>query len=94
MRLAGVLGWLIWLGVHLVNLPGMRNRLAVLLNWLYTIVTGEAAVRAPMAGDSPAPSDPVVRPAAGAPPARPAPAWAVQHARNGAHRRHKRPHAA
>ncbi|MBK9712271.1 MAG: NAD(P)/FAD-dependent oxidoreductase [Kouleothrix sp.] len=87
MRLAGVLGWLIWLGVHLVNLPGMRNRLAVLLNWLYTIVTGEAAVRAPMAGDSPAPSE-------GATVARPAPTWAVQHARDGAHRRHKRPRAA
>lgn len=46
VHLAGVLGWLIWLFIHLVNLPGMRNRLAVATSWIYTIVSGDPGVRA------------------------------------------------
>ncbi|HEU5087658.1 MAG TPA: FAD-dependent oxidoreductase, partial [Roseiflexaceae bacterium] len=45
VRLAGVLGWCLWLAVHLFYLPGLRNRMVVLLNWLNTIITGEASVR-------------------------------------------------
>jgi len=45
VHLAGVLGWCMWLAVHLFYLPGLRNRLLVLLNWLSTIITGEASVR-------------------------------------------------
>ena len=63
LHLAGIIGWLIWLGVHLFYLPGMRNRLAVLLNWLYTIVTGEAGVRATI-GDSRYPRSAAGEPAA------------------------------
>ncbi|HMK99674.1 MAG TPA: NAD(P)/FAD-dependent oxidoreductase, partial [Acidimicrobiales bacterium] len=29
----GTLGWLAWLGLHLVYLIGFRNRLVVLVNW-------------------------------------------------------------
>lgn len=46
MRFGSMIGWLIWLFIHFVYLPGVRNRLTVLTNWLYTIVTGEAGIRA------------------------------------------------
>jgi NADH:ubiquinone reductase (H+-translocating) len=29
----GTLGWLAWLGLHLVYLVGFRNRVVVLVNW-------------------------------------------------------------
>lgn len=41
----GFLPWVIWLGVHLVYLPGYRSRLLVLLTWLYTYLLGDRAVR-------------------------------------------------
>jgi len=31
----GTLGWLAWLGLHLVYLVGFRNRLTVLVNWFW-----------------------------------------------------------
>lgn len=49
LHLAGILGWCMWLAVHLFYLPGLRNRLVALLNWLSTIVTGEASVRTTVA---------------------------------------------
>lgn len=36
--LKGTLGWLSWLGLHLVYLVGIRNRLVVLLNWSWRYV--------------------------------------------------------
>ncbi|MDB9375872.1 NAD(P)/FAD-dependent oxidoreductase [Nodularia sphaerocarpa] len=41
----GFLAWVMWLGVHLVYLPGYRSRLLVLLSWLYTYLLGDRAVR-------------------------------------------------
>ncbi|MEA5505284.1 NAD(P)/FAD-dependent oxidoreductase [Halotia wernerae UHCC 0503] len=41
----GFLAWLMWLGVHLIYLPGWRSRLLVLLTWLYTYLLGDRAVR-------------------------------------------------
>ena len=34
----GTLGWLAWLGLHLVYLIGFRNRLIVLVNWWWRYV--------------------------------------------------------
>jgi NADH dehydrogenase len=31
----GLLGWLAWLGLHLVYLIGFRNRIIVLINWTW-----------------------------------------------------------
>jgi NADH dehydrogenase len=31
----GTLGWLAWLGLHLVYLIGFRNRIIVLVNWAW-----------------------------------------------------------
>ena len=35
IRLWGTLGWLSWLGLHLVFLIGFRNRIVVLVNWTF-----------------------------------------------------------
>ena len=41
----GTLGWLAWLGLHLVYLVGVRNRAVVLLNWLWRYVGWVAGPR-------------------------------------------------
>jgi NADH dehydrogenase len=41
----GFLAWFMWLGVHLVYLPGFRNRLFVLLSWLHSYVLRDRASR-------------------------------------------------
>lgn len=43
--LTGFLPWLMWLGVHLVYLPGFRSRLLVLLSWLHGYGLGDRAIR-------------------------------------------------
>ena len=35
VSLTGTIGWLAWLFLHLVNLMGVRNRVAVLVNWMW-----------------------------------------------------------
>lgn len=44
-KLTGFLAWIMWLGVHLVYLPGLRNQLVVLLTWLQTYLLGDRPVR-------------------------------------------------
>ncbi|MBF2029720.1 MAG: NAD(P)/FAD-dependent oxidoreductase [Oscillatoriales cyanobacterium C42_A2020_001] len=44
--LKGFLPWFMWLAVHLVYLPGFRNRLLVFLSWLQAFVLGDRAARA------------------------------------------------
>lgn len=41
----GALAWLMWLGVHLVYLPGYRNRLLVLLTWLHGYFLQDRPIR-------------------------------------------------
>ena len=41
----GFLAWLLWLGVHIFNLIGFRNRLFVLINWAWDYFFSERAVR-------------------------------------------------
>jgi NADH dehydrogenase len=38
-RTGGFIAWLIWLGIHIVNLAGFHNRLIVLIRWAWTFVT-------------------------------------------------------
>ena len=45
LRLGGVLAWLSWLGLHLVFLVGFRNRVAVLLSWVWNYLTYDRAAR-------------------------------------------------
>jgi NADH dehydrogenase len=44
-RLSGVIGWVSWLGLHLVYLMGFRNRLNVLVNWAWNYVTYDRGSR-------------------------------------------------
>ena len=41
----GLLAWWMWLYVHLLYLPGIRNRIGVLFNWLKCYFEGEGASR-------------------------------------------------
>jgi NADH dehydrogenase len=43
--LRGTLGWLAWLGLHLVYLIGFRNRLIVLVNWWWRYVNWPSGPR-------------------------------------------------
>ncbi|MCU1392825.1 MAG: FAD-dependent oxidoreductase [Ilumatobacteraceae bacterium] len=45
MRLSGTLGWLAWLGLHIVYLMGFRNRANVLVNWTWNYLTYDRAAR-------------------------------------------------
>ena len=45
IHLRGVLGWLSWLGLHVVTLMGFRNRLSVLLNWAWNYFTWDRGTR-------------------------------------------------
>jgi NADH dehydrogenase len=45
LRFGGFIAWLMWLGLHLVFLVGLRNRLAVLLQWFYAYVVYRRGAR-------------------------------------------------
>jgi NADH dehydrogenase len=44
-RLTGPIGWLAWLGLHLVYLMGFRNRIVVFVDWAWSYVTYDRASR-------------------------------------------------
>lgn len=43
LRLKGIIGKAAWAGVHIAFLVGWRNRIAVLTQWAWNIVTGRRA---------------------------------------------------
>jgi NADH dehydrogenase len=45
LRLTGTIGWLAWLGLHLLYLIGFRNRLNVLVNWTWNYLTYDRGSR-------------------------------------------------
>lgn len=45
LKLRGFLGWLGWLFLHLVYLPGYRNRLSALISWAYNFITYDRHAR-------------------------------------------------
>jgi NADH dehydrogenase len=44
-QMTGFPAWVLWLGVHLANLIGFRNRMLVLVNWAWDYLFYERAVR-------------------------------------------------
>jgi len=38
-RTGGFIAWLMWLGIHIVNLAGFHNRLIVLIRWAWSFIT-------------------------------------------------------
>jgi NADH dehydrogenase len=45
LRFHGRLGWLMWLGLHLLYLIGFRNRITVLVNWTWNYLTYDRSAR-------------------------------------------------
>lgn len=45
IRFRGFLAWLSWLGLHLLFLVGFRNRVAVLLSWVWNYLTYDRSAR-------------------------------------------------
>jgi NADH dehydrogenase len=45
LHLRGFIGWLAWLGLHLVYLIGFRNRANVLVNWAWNYLTYDRGAR-------------------------------------------------
>jgi NADH dehydrogenase len=45
IHLRGTTAWFAWLGLHLLYLAGLRNRLSVLLNWLWGYLTWDRGPR-------------------------------------------------
>jgi len=45
IRLTGGIAWLAWLGLHLVYLLGVRNRVSVMVNWAWNYLTWDRGPR-------------------------------------------------
>jgi len=45
IKFGGVVGWVVWLFVHLMTLVGFRNKLVVLVNWAYSYFTYDRGLR-------------------------------------------------
>lgn len=45
LELRGFVGWLGWLFLHLLYLPGFKNRVSTLVNWIYNYLTFERHAR-------------------------------------------------
>lgn len=74
IHLTGFVGWLAWLGLHLVHLVGVRNRISVFVNWAWSYLTWDRGPRlilepAPGTPDEPV-GPPGEQPEPGPPPAR------------------------
>ncbi len=51
VHLSGFPAWLMWLGLHIVFLVGLRNRLSVFLNWIYSYFTYRRGARIILDGE-------------------------------------------
>jgi NADH dehydrogenase len=45
LHFGGFMAWLIWMGLHLVLIIGVKNRLFIFLNWIYNYVTYDQNLR-------------------------------------------------
>lgn len=45
LRFQGFTAWLLWIFVHLMNLIGFRNKLVVLINWVWNYFTYDRGIR-------------------------------------------------
>ena len=45
LHFKGLLAWMIWMGLHLVLILGVKNRLFVFLNWIYNYFTRDQSLR-------------------------------------------------
>jgi len=45
LHFRGLFAWLIWMGLHLLLILGVKNRLFVFLNWVYSYITYDQSLR-------------------------------------------------
>jgi NADH:ubiquinone reductase (H+-translocating) len=45
LHFKGLLAWLIWMGLHLMLILGVKNKFFVFTNWLYNYVTYDQSLR-------------------------------------------------
>ncbi len=45
LRLGGFIAWMIWMGLHLMLILGVKNRFFVFCNWLYNYITYDQNLR-------------------------------------------------
>ncbi len=45
ISLGGILAWFIWMGLHLMLILGVKNKLFIFFNWLYSYVTYDQSLR-------------------------------------------------
>lgn len=45
LRFSGVLAWFVWLMVHLMAIVGVKNRMLILINWMWNYVTYDNSLR-------------------------------------------------
>ncbi len=45
LHFGGFLAWLIWMGLHLVLILGVKNRIFVFINWVYNYITYDQSLR-------------------------------------------------
>ena len=45
LHFGGFLAWLIWMGLHLMLILGVKNRIFVFINWVYNYVTYDQSLR-------------------------------------------------
>ncbi len=45
IHLRGLIAWLIWMGLHLFLILGVKNRLFVFFNWVYSYITYDQSLR-------------------------------------------------
>jgi NADH:ubiquinone reductase (H+-translocating) len=45
LHLKGLIAWLIWMGLHLLLLIGVKNRVQVFINWVYQYFTYDQSLR-------------------------------------------------
>jgi NADH dehydrogenase len=44
-KFQGIFAWFVWLVVHLITLVGFRNKVAVMIDWIYNYFTYDRAMR-------------------------------------------------
>ena len=45
LHFGGFTAWLVWMGLHLVLILGVKNRLQVFINWIYNYITYDQSLR-------------------------------------------------
>ena len=45
LKLQGFIAWMVWMGVHLRSILGVKNKLMVLIEWVWSYFTYDQSIR-------------------------------------------------